>query len=431
MKRSGATRASRGAATLALAAALLLLSTLLALFSQHRLWFEQKASANQTRAIEAAELAQAGLEWAIAQLNMPAALAPAPSCDRATPAQEGESFRERYVAPHAATPTSASGFLPPARSSAGCQLAGSGALTCTCPAPGPTPSLASPETGHFVVEFLPHAQEPQTIEVRSTGHARGDDATAQVRQLLKLSPSLVHPPDAAVVVGGDLESAGAVNIVHEDTALPGAAVRAGGGVALKGPATLATHSNGREGTSVQAHDPLLQALATADASGARFFEVFLRRRLQDYFNDPLTSVIDARSCDTPSACGARLVALHQSGHQQFWLDAPTELSRDTLPAPIELGTPARPVLIVSMQPLRLSGDLRVTGLLLASELQVHASDADATTVRGALIVRNKMTHSAGLLQVRFDRTVLGMAGGMPMGLLTPVPGSWRDRFTPY
>ncbi len=77
-------RTQRGAASLAVTLLLLFSVTLAVFFANRSLIFEQKTSANQLRATVAFEAAEAGLEWAIAQINDPPVLQAAPSCAPAT-----------------------------------------------------------------------------------------------------------------------------------------------------------------------------------------------------------------------------------------------------------------------------------------------------------------------------------------------------------
>lgn len=429
MHHASPRRSIRGAATLALAATLLLLSSLVALYSQQRLWFEQQASSNQIRAIEAAEMAQAGLEWAIAQLNTPNLLSTAPSCEPAS-AAAGQQFRERYAEPRAATAIAPSTVTPAPTAQAGCNILGDGTLHCVCPAPGQPPAWASPQARRFMVEFLSHPDDPLAIEVRSTGHSEGLDASAQVRQVLKLAPALVHPPDAAVMVGGQMQSAGVLRIVNQDVVNQGMGLRAGGIVAID-PQAEDPASQAIAPSAVVANDPVLKGLQAADVTGERFFETLIRRSVADFRNDPLTTIIDASRCATPGDCGALLLASHQRGSQQFWLDVTAALDTSQLPGPILLGTQTRPVLIASAKPFSVAGHVQLRGLLLVDELRVNQTSADDTTITGALVVRGDLFHAAGALSVAFDRTAMGMAGGVPTGLLTPVPGTWRDRFAAY
>ena len=420
MPNPNACKPERGAVTLVLTAALLLVTSLVALYSQHRLWFEQQASNNQVRSVRASELAQAGLEWALAQLNAPSQLANAPSCQGANEQPGAQLFRERYATPSAAQGATPRGLYPPANAIAGCTLSEHGELQCACPTPGQAPVLSNTQAGRFLVQFVAHADDPLAIEVLSTGHVEGDDARAQVRQVLKLAAAVVHPPDAAIVVGGSFQATGALRVSNLDAVSQGVALRAGGGV------TTGTDTVLQSLSGVISSDTTLAQLRATDASGTRFFEVIAGRTVASYLSDPMTTVIDASACATPTACGALLLASHRLGGQQFWLD--TEVS---LPTTAHLGSADRPVLMATKGRLTLSGDIAIRGLVIADDLHIDDSATGATSVVGALVVRGDLVQGAGSLSVTYDRTALGMAGGKPMGLLTPVPGTWRDQLASY
>ena len=96
---SGA-RHQHGAAALVVTVMLFFAMVLVTLFVNRNLVFEQRASANQYRATQAFEAAEAGAEWALAQLDNPQRLGPdcQPVNDPAA-----SSFRSRYLSPENAT----------------------------------------------------------------------------------------------------------------------------------------------------------------------------------------------------------------------------------------------------------------------------------------------------------------------------------------
>ena len=107
MKRSAlhhpaSQRQQRGAAALIVTMVLFFAMTLAAAYVNRNLVFEQRISANQYRATQAFEAAEAGLEWALAQLNNPLKLEA--DCRPGTSAQ-AKTFRERYLGFDAASAT--------------------------------------------------------------------------------------------------------------------------------------------------------------------------------------------------------------------------------------------------------------------------------------------------------------------------------------
>src|SRR5690242_1966024 len=89
------TRSQRGAAALVVTMLLLFAMVLVAVFANRQLMFEQRSAANQVRSTLAFEAAEAGLEWAVAQLNTNRRIDATcqPSADPAA-----ASFRSRYLA---------------------------------------------------------------------------------------------------------------------------------------------------------------------------------------------------------------------------------------------------------------------------------------------------------------------------------------------
>ena len=126
----------RGAAALAVSMVLLFAMTVVAFFANRSMIFEQRTSANQVRYTKGFEVADAGIEWAIARLNDPLTLAAA-SCVPDGSTAGLLSFRDRYLQPTASDATHPTGWFNPVTTVyPGCQIDPSnGNLTCGCPAP--------------------------------------------------------------------------------------------------------------------------------------------------------------------------------------------------------------------------------------------------------------------------------------------------------
>ena len=129
----------RGVAALAMSMVLLFAMTVVAFFANRSMIFEQRTSANLVRYTNGFELADAGIEWAIARLNDPLTLAAA-SCAPASGAGL-LSFSDRYVRPTAADATHATGWFNVVSTVyPGCQIDPStGTPTCGCAAAGAAP----------------------------------------------------------------------------------------------------------------------------------------------------------------------------------------------------------------------------------------------------------------------------------------------------
>ena len=259
----------RGAAALVVAMVLLFGMTIVAFFANRTMIFEQRTSANQYRYTKAFELADAGVEWAIARLNdaqtLPAYAAPtSTSADTAyincnpaaTPASTLKSFRDRYIRPTMADVGHPTGWLDPLSSVfPGCQVDPvSGNKTCDCPPAGPAVLLVPTNqssfnyaTGtanlpRFRVKFNAVAS-PSTdwlaVEIVSRGCTGGDpcdpnqltasgtDGTAIARVLVKLRPTIPTVPNAALIGGSITLTSGTLRVVP-DAASDGVAIQTGG-----------------------------------------------------------------------------------------------------------------------------------------------------------------------------------------------------------
>ena len=92
--------ARRGVATLVVVMVLFFILALTAAYTNRNLIFEQKTSSNQYRSTQAFEAAEAGLEWALAQLNGGLVNS---SCQPDN--TNGRSFRDRYLGMFGSSPT--------------------------------------------------------------------------------------------------------------------------------------------------------------------------------------------------------------------------------------------------------------------------------------------------------------------------------------
>ena len=144
----------------------------LALAAHRSLLVEQRSTSHQVRAAQAFEAAEAGLEWAIAQLNRPQ-----PIDDRCLPTDrpDDRSFRERFVP----TESSSEALMPTTWRDGVRDIAlaptcvrSDGAWQCSCPSNG-LPSLTvaaadSTAAPAFSVQFTA-GPTPATVRLSSVG----------------------------------------------------------------------------------------------------------------------------------------------------------------------------------------------------------------------------------------------------------------------
>ncbi len=368
----------RGAATVAITLMLAFAVLLSVAFANRSVLFEAKTSANQYRAAQAHEAADAGLDWALAQLNSHTPIGDdclASSDASATP------FRERSITAMQAS----------------C-VANDGGWSCRCQAPGEV----EPDTDSLAFAIrITAAEQPGVLQLTSTGSSR--NAQAQVQALLGRLPGLDTLPAAALTVRGAATAPFAVH--HTAPATGGLTVHTGGPLDAS-----YMHLTSTPGTpaaaSVLANDP---ALAQLTPQGL-FASVF-RMDKPTWRAQP---VVHEMACN--SACDAAL-ATAAATHPLIWL-------RDglRLDTPVTLGTPQHPVLLVVDGPVELHAGAVIHGVIYGT--QARWVDTAGAAIHGAVILEGDLQasgnthihHHATVLQTLHERT----------GTYARLPDSWRD-----
>lgn len=410
----------RGAASLAISL-LLLFAMLMTAASVHRsLLHEQRASANQYRATQAHEAAEAGLEWAIARLNQSQPLNERCEAD-ATAAQN--PLRDRLLSPADGSPVATGS--PALSAQAGCVRSGD-RWACACPASGPpnlpagNPDADLPQPA-FRVQ-LDTLARPGLLRLTSTGctsaaspcspsSAARASAQAQLQVLLGLMPGLSVAPQAALTVRGSIDAGSAALGVHNpDAASGGLTVHAGGSLIGAG-LRLSTAAGGAAQASAVTHD---DALAALDAD--RLFAAYFGLDRDTWRRHP---GVQAIACN--SACGTALAhAIDSAGSNRLIaIDGDTRID-----GPLTLGSPERPVLIVVNGAALLSGNLMLHGMLYAGRIQWDDATGPQAAVHGALVSESNYAGNASP-DLHRDANVL-RALQRQTGSYARVPGSWKD-----
>ncbi len=433
----GRTR-QRGAATLMVSLVLMFAMTLAAYFLNRNMALEQRLAANQVQAAQAFEAAEAGLEWATAQLNNPAKLGS--DCQPSTDAS-AQSFRARYLSVDVNT----GAYTPRTWTQAGLPLpmqamcvrntSQAQGWDCSCPAGGhplvamgaatsSTNSDGAPPA--FVVTLLPVSTPGQlrVIAQGCTSHAGAcqpgigvnvnvqakADATAQVQQMLALVSGLASPPTAPLTVVGNVSTSAALGLHRANTTSAGAAVQAGGNV-LAANARIGTTAGGITSTAVIEQDTSLSNL-----SEARFFS-------QLFGADPATwraqSVVQKMDCKTDCNAAVLDALAATDGALLLWAEGDLRLS-----GPLSLGSAARPVVLIVGGIASLIGGVQIHGLLHASKVEWSADSTGAGRVTGAV---TSSSHYGGnnAADLIFDAAVLQTLT-TTSGSFARVAGSWKD-----
>ncbi len=422
MRNFKSPRAQRGAAALIVTMVLFFAMLLVAAFANRNLVFEQRTSANQYRSTQAFEAAEAGLEWALAQLNSPARVGA--DC-LASPDAAAPTFRERFLSRQ----TGASGFsgttwnngalAAPLQPS--CVRTDAG-WTCSCPAQG-HPNLALPATPGlhpaFTLQFVAGGK-PGIVKVVSRGctslagacapgTTSAADASARVEVALGLLPALGTPPAAPLTARGRVNTAAALGVHNPDAASGGLALHAGGGIVA--PQIRVTPPAGASIADAWVGNDTALGVLTPD----RFFSAWFGLDKAGWKNQPMV-----RTLNCSGNCGGALVEAVQAagGTPMVWVAGDLVLD-----GPVALGSPLQPVVLVVEGAAQFNGAVRVHGVVYSASLSWN-NTATGALLRGALITEGDVQGN-GAPDLFYDAAVLAALKGSG-GSFARVAGSWRD-----
>ena len=405
-----AIRPQRGVGTLGVTLLLMSFLSLALLYAHRGLLFEQRSAANQQRAAVAFETTQAGLEWATAMLNDPRTLD-----DNCGSLAGAASFRDRYLGFErgSASPAPVPGPT--------CRLDGA-AWACRC-VPGAGVAMpAGGEGPRFQVGFAAMEAVPAAVRVSAQGCSGpgqpcdgaaatfASDATAVASVVLKHKPGLLSPPTAAITAGGSVQLGGMMSLVNRDARRGGRLVAAGGPVTVGGAATL----DGPPGTPVEtllaANEPTL-----GDRTSDEMFAALFGATVEGYAQWPTVRRISGASARER---GAALLAAAEQGYGAFLVDGDLSFDASTI------GTPDRPVLVVSSHGIACSVACRLHGLVVGDHAARPASDLQHMTVHGAVVTRGHHVQ-AGDGGVVYDGDLLERLSSST-GAWVRMSGGWKD-----
>lgn len=417
----------RGAASLLVTVLLCAALLLATLFSHRGALLEARLSSQQTQSARAFEAAEAGIEWALAQLNRPEAVDA--SCQVAA---TGTSFRDRHLVAAAASAASETAFVPRTWSAAGvatpqraaCVRAAIG-WRCHCPSDAPV-TLAEAEGSAIAPAFRIHLETtgaPGVLRLVSTGCTRataacltggaaptGTDATARVQVDLALVPALLSAPAAPLVARGDIRSAATLSLVNPDARSGGVVAHSGGAIDLP-QATFETPAGSSLANALAEQDTAFGG-QSPDALFVSLFGVAkpLWRELP---------MVHRVSC--AASCADELFpAIAQStGAAQVWVEGDLALS-----GPLSLGSAERPVVLVVSGQLALQGDVQLHGVVYANGVTWNAAGSAPAALRGALVSETSYSGDAPVT-LSYDPRVFDTLRQVA-GSFVRVPGSWRD-----
>lgn len=422
-----ASAATRGAATLTVVMILFFIMAMVAAYTNRTLIVDQRASANNMRGAMALEAADAGVEWALMQLNGPRATLACASSDQ----QADLEFRSRYLTLNPDSTWSvqvySSGGVNYAYSPS-C-VANAGSWTCSCPtAAAPAPSLSLPPDGlgqAFRVTFqaIQGAAYPAhagTIGILSQGCSNlgsgGNDCTstsqvpqvdavAQVTASVGLVRALPYPPAAAITAGTTINGT-TLRVANTDPST-GVTVHAGGAINVT-TAEQYMVPPGSAGDGKVGNDAQLAARA---AVGGRFFESLFGMDTNNYRRQPGVKIV---GCNAGCTSADLTDPLARYPARVIWIDG--NLTLDTAAT---LGSVAQPVMLVVTGTVTLNAAVTYYGLIYANAVTWSGGAATATVI-GAIVAETSFVGNA-TASVAYDATLLSTIS-RSYGSFVRVPG---------
>lgn len=430
----GSARTARGAASLAVVMVLFLVMALVAGYTGRNLIFEQRTGVNQWRSTQAIEVAQAGLDWAIGQLNTGRILA---SC-AASNLPGDTSFRQRYLQIDAAT-----GQVQRRLSGAGTELWPSCVATdagwnCSCPADGP-PLLAAPGGDAvrpaFRIRFFDEPNgTPGVIGIQVNGCTRLDDtclnfpasaaageSRATLTALLALKSGLSVPAGVAAVVR--TSASGDAIVVNADVSSGGFTVQAGGAVTLADTKLFSTPGTPASRSILDADPSLADAALPADpfAIGDRMFAQSFALWPELYRDQPGTLVLDCAGGVCTDAQVRNAASLNPG--RPIWVAGALEVNLAG-----DIGSAAEPVLLILQGNLTFGTAVTIHGVVYGGRSTALPGApwtvSGPGTISGALIAEHGFA-GVGDPTIQFVRDVVDHLR-LQSGTFAMVPGSWRD-----
>ena len=428
----GQRKHQRGAATLIVTMVLLFSTSIIMLYLNRSLLFEQKTSANQMRSTSALEMAEAGMEWATGMLDTPYDI----DVNCAFLTTTNISFRHKYVQTHwgdgSATSTNAA---PATTTYPGCKINGN-SWTCGCPnvpsSGSATASLGSAVLPGFTIAFSA-TTDPEAVRVIATGctaqagactpASTGDsDATASVTAILKLRPLVRSAPAAALTCGTSCNIINAsFSVQNQDVTTGGILINAGGAITQNGSKDNVSIPGQPIENAIVPNDTSLSALSSADptCSNSSMFSAYFGSTIAQYAASPMTKTI---SCSSASSCGAALNPAYADGWRSFYFPIGFTWNNS---AGVTLGSATDPVTLVSAAGFNVNGTSTIYGVVFSNDANLNDLGTGSSTIRGALV-------SCAGFQSNGNGTIIYDAGVLngvrrSTGSMVRVPGSWTDR----
>ncbi len=353
-----------GTATLTITMILLFSLSLITFYSARVSVVEQQITANEYRAKQAFEAAQAGLEKGVANLN-----------DRV--------FRKQIL-----LDVNNDGLIDEQ--------------------PANITSTILADNAGYVISYSNHAWPNQfrLIELSVTGSSDDSSSTAVLVQKMQIMPLLLVPPEAGFTARNNVVTDGAAEFINTET---DKSIMAGGTITLSAGSHAMTSTEGNSG--IEEHSAELQGLAANDDFFAHFFG------MQQV---TVVNQIIHLTCDD-SACADQdnqQVKPDDFPGENIWITGDITIDSD-------IGSEDLPVVLIVDGDLVLEGEKSIYGLVYVTENGRILDASDTGFIYGALIAANEDFLVSGNLTIQYNNDVLVPPRG-GNGPFVAIAGSWKD-----
>lgn len=414
----GGVHRQRGAATLFTTIVVLVLMTMVAFFANRGVLFERKTAANQYRSTKAIEAAEAGIEWALANLN---SMRRVNAACATTTASGSRSFRDRYL-----DPDNNGSFAEAFETSEPlCTLVG-GNWTCSCPSGGAAPTATActaPEgCPTFRVRFERMPVDSTLVRIQAmgctnaqapctTGGGAEADGSARVSQVVKLYSALATLPAAAITAKGYVDfGSNAITATNSDPGTNGITINAGLDITgFINSSTVKTLPGTPEGASLVGND---QSLATL--SDDQMFRTFFGSTREQFRDSPSTTVVNCSG-----VCNTSLLSAIDAGARTIWVEGNMVLNANDV-----FGSLERPVMLVVNGNIEVRGTMTFYGVLYCQNSTWDNTGGGNAQIFGAAISEGNFT-ATGTPDPTYDPRVLQNLR-QTSGAYAKVAGGWRD-----
>lgn len=431
-----------GAASLIVVMILFFVISMVAAYTNRNLIFEQKTSVNQSRSTRALEAAEAGVEWALTQLNSGRI---DDTCN-ASANVANPTFRQRFLDIDPDT-----GNITPRKRGDGvtdhyptCVYNGA-AWVCSCPVDA-DPVLGPPAGGDifpaFRVRFrrvcdLATAPDTACAEPVRPGvvHIDVNACTTLSESCLRFAPAptsvpgegrvtvhvvaglkgaLPSSPLGALTARGNVAAGAGLTLTNAEELGHGVTVHAGGTYSLASAAVLQGRAGATSESTLRDGDTTLGA---AGMTPDRYFAALLGLWRTTFAEQPAAIAVDcAVSC---SAATLRDKVRLNPG-RLFWVIGDLDFD-----SPGDIGSAASPVFLNVTGNVTFSSAVSVFGAVYSQAADWAAAGAGAGSIFGAAIAEGNFTSTASDLSIVYNLDVIKRLRTQT-GSFVRVPGTWKD-----